>query len=214
MKFITIFALFFTMIFSIPMQAYCWDDQWLYYTDFNWNKNEWEKRENRIDLASALLKKIDILFSHLQSPTPSEIQWFKKEISEFTRLRGWPRSNRVTLFENTPEYHKIMLHRHMTEIKLLLSSILDKNVSLQYEMSAWSSLSLKLSDEEVLRPALKRLQEVGILPNPLKEQNPDCYYNASSEQYPFPCYYLTWGRNIHKVIINNYLGPIEMVPKK
>jgi len=208
---IKLFFLFILIAISLsPANGLCWEDQWLYYADFNWNNDEWKTRENRIFLASALLKKMDLLFSFMQNPKPSEIDWFKKEISELAKLEGEAWVNRFNLFESAPEYHKIMLHKHLSEIKQLLSALLYKDISVKHEMSAWSNLSLKLMDKDLFHRAVKSLSEVGYFPSSFHEKNHDWYYDASRFQNSFSCRYPLWGKDIQKVIINNYLKVLAM----
>jgi hypothetical protein len=158
-------------------------------------------RDDRKEIAKALLEKIEKMASFLPEPKPSETSWLEQEKKEIDKLAGKDAYlSRITSYYGSTEYHHKWLYDALQNSIKHLKCVINDKVPLKSEMLCWAIASSQLSIHVSTNDAVKVLIENKRLPMDIAMK---CGLVPGIE---IGTLFQFWGRKINDHIIIPYLA--------
>jgi hypothetical protein len=148
-------------------------------------------RTQRRDVAADLSRRIGVLINQMPEQRPRELARLRNKEDNIAEANNRERS---AFYESTAYQHRFLAQLLTKIVQDLHCAATEQSVSA--EMACWSRVALRLSDEERIRFAVRRLQDARRLDKdkhlPVHAQDPDVWY-------------VTYGRGILEHIVIPHL---------
>ncbi len=123
-------------------------------------------RQERIEIAKALLQKIELFDSYVPNPSPSELSWLDKEQSEIDKIdkRTDTWIERLEKFHESPEFQQRKIKTLLNNTKTNIECIINNEGKLKFEILCWALISRTLSASSTISDAIMILKRYDRLP--------------------------------------------------
>jgi hypothetical protein len=117
-------------------------------------------RKSRVEYAKALLSEIELIDALIPNLKPSQKEWYEKEREANRKIYSKERANRLAW---CVEYHTIKIKGILKNLKLYLTTILNKNIHLKTEVYFWAYVVANMIRAEIPNENIDVLEDNKIV---------------------------------------------------